>query len=153
MAYTRLPHVTQQTYIAVKGALRERFEPDSKCKLYKVQFKSRRKKSEESWVDFSDDLMVLVNKAFLNLQEEAQEQLAMSKYLDHLQDLKVSFGVKQQHPRKLSKAVAALFQLLYTLHQLPHYSKQVFLSRLNYSNSLLGYGRILNDKVKLQYSS
>ena len=47
VAYTRLPHVTadsrQQTYTAVKGALRERFEPDSKRELYKVQFESRKK--------------------------------------------------------------------------------------------------------------
>ena len=84
VVYTRLPHVTQQTYTAIKGALHECFEPDSKCDLYKVQFESHRKKSEESWADFSDNLMVLVNKAFPNLQEEAREQLAMSKYLDHL---------------------------------------------------------------------
>ena len=43
VAYARLPHVTQQTYAAVKGALYERFEPDSKRKLCKVQFESRRK--------------------------------------------------------------------------------------------------------------
>ena len=104
VAYTRLPHVTQQTYATVKGALRERFEPDSKCELYKVQFESRRKQREESWADFSDDLMVLVSKAFPNLQEEAREQLAMS-------DPQVSFGVKQRRPRKLSEAVAATIEL------------------------------------------
>ena len=47
VAYTRLPHVTQQIYTAVKGALRERFEPDSKHELYKVQFESRKKQTEE----------------------------------------------------------------------------------------------------------
>ena len=67
MAYTRLSHVTQQTYAAVKGALHERFEPNGKRELYEVQFESRRKKSKESWADFSDNLMVLVNKAFPNL--------------------------------------------------------------------------------------
>ena len=78
--------MTQQTYATVKGALRGRFEPDSKRELYKVQFESRKKRTEENWADFGDDLMVLVNKAFPNLQEEAQEQLAMSKYLDQLRD-------------------------------------------------------------------
>ena len=86
MAYTRLPHVTRQTYATVKGALHERFEPDSKRELYKVQFESCKKRTEENWADFGDDLMVLVNKAFPNLQEEAREQLAMSKYLDQLRD-------------------------------------------------------------------
>ena len=55
--------------------------------------------------------MVLVNKAFPRLQEEAREQLAMSKYLDQLRDPQVSFGVKQRHPRKLSEAVAATIEL------------------------------------------
>ena len=79
-----------------------------------VQFQSRRidgKKSEESWAGFSDDLMFLVNKAFANLQEEVREQLAMSKYLDHLRDPQVSFDIKQRRPRKLSEAVAATIQL------------------------------------------
>ena len=71
VAYTRLPHVTQQTYATVKSALHEYFEPDRKQELCKVQFESRRKKSEESWADFNEDLMVLANKAFPNLQEEA----------------------------------------------------------------------------------
>ena len=35
VAYARLPHVTLQTYAAIKGALYERFEPDSKRELYK----------------------------------------------------------------------------------------------------------------------
>ena len=111
VAYTQLPHVTQQTYAEVKGALREHFEPDSKRELYKVQFESRKKQAEENWADFGDDLMVLVNKAFPNLQEEAREQLAISKYLDQLRDPQVSFGFKQRRPRKLSEAVAATIEL------------------------------------------
>ena len=111
MAYTQLPHVTQQTYAEVKGALRERFKPDSKPELYKVQFESRKKQAEENWADFGDNLMVLVNKAFPNLQEEAREQLAISKYLDQLRDPQVSFEVKQRRPRKLSEAVAATIEL------------------------------------------
>ena len=103
--------MTQQTYAAVKGALYERFKPDSKRELYKVQFESRRKQSGESWADFGDNLMVLVNKAFPRLQEEAREQLVMSKYLDKLRDPQVSFGVKQRRPHKLSEAVAATIEL------------------------------------------
>ena len=48
VAYAWLPRETQQTYTAVKDTLREHFEPDSKRELYKVQFESRRKQSEES---------------------------------------------------------------------------------------------------------
>ena len=55
--------------------------------------------------------MVLVNKTFPNLQEEAREQLAMSIYLDQLRDPRVSFGVKQWRPCKLSEAVAATIEL------------------------------------------
>ena len=81
MAYTQLLHMTQQTYAAVKGAFREHFEPESKRELYKVQFESHKKQAKENWADFGDDLMVLVNKAFPNLQE-AQEQLAVNIWIN-----------------------------------------------------------------------
>ena len=111
VAHAQLPHETQQTYAAVKDALRERFEPESKRELYKVQFENRRKQKEESWADFGDDLMALVNKAFPRLQEEAREQLAISKYMDQLRDPQISFGVKQRRPVKLREAVAVTIEL------------------------------------------
>ena len=84
VALARLLHETQQTYAAVKEALCEHFEPAGKHELYKAQFESRRKQGKESWTDFGNDLMVLVHKMFPHLQDEAREQLALSRYMDQL---------------------------------------------------------------------
>ena len=94
MALTRLPNQTTQTYEAIKAALRERFEPPSKREVYKAEFKNRRKRKTESWGDYGDELLRLVDKAFPNLQLEGKEQLALSRYLDQLEPLNILFGVK-----------------------------------------------------------
>ena len=57
----------------------------------KVEFESRQKQDKESWADFSNDLLLLASKAFPSLQDDAREELAVSKYLDQLKDLQVSF--------------------------------------------------------------
>ena len=90
-----------QTYEAIKKALRERFEPSSKQEVYMAEFENRRKRKTESWGaeswgDFGDELLRLVDKAFPNLQFEGKEQLALSHYLSQLEPMQVSFGVKQR---------------------------------------------------------
>lgn len=72
MIYAWLPHETQQMHITVKDALHKCFEPHSKCELYKAWFKSCRKQEEESWTDFSNNLIVVVNKTFPCLLEEGK---------------------------------------------------------------------------------
>ena len=84
VAYTRLSHETQQHYTTIKEALHERFEPPSKRHLYKVEFESRKKRDKESWADFGDELLLLASKAFPSLQDEAREELALTRYLDQL---------------------------------------------------------------------
>ena len=100
MAYTRLSHETQQHYHQ-GSPIRERFEPPSKQHLYKVEFESRKKQDKESWADFGDKLLLLASKAFPSLQDEAREELALTRYLDQLSDPQVSFGVKQRHPKMI----------------------------------------------------
>ena len=111
MAYNHLAHKTQGNYSATKAALLERFEPPSKHQLYKVEFESRRKQGKESWADFGDELLVLASKAFPSLQDEAREELALSKYLDQLSNLQVSFGVKQRRPKTINEAVSSTIEL------------------------------------------
>ena len=78
VALTRLPSDTIQTYEVIKKALKERFELSSKQEVYKAEFESRRKRKTESWGDFGDELLRLVDKAFPKLQFEGKEQLALS---------------------------------------------------------------------------
>ena len=111
MALTRLPNNANESYASLKAALKERFEPSSKQEVYKAEFESRRKRSAESWGDFGDELLQLVDKAFPALQSEAKEQLALSRYLDQLTPMEVSFGVKQRRPTTVNEAVSSTIEL------------------------------------------
>ena len=94
-----MSHEIQQSYETAKEALLERFDPPSKQQLYKVEFEGRRKRDKETWADFGDELLRLASKAFPKLQEEAREELALSRYLEQLRDPQASFGVKQCRPK------------------------------------------------------
>ena len=111
VALTRLPNDAHDSYASLKAALLERFEPSSKREVYKAEFESRRKKSSESWVDFGYELLRLVDRAFPSLQQEAKEQLALSRYLDQLTSAEVSFGVKQRRPATVNEAVSSTIEL------------------------------------------
>ena len=63
--------------------------------MYKAEFKNRGKQKGESYGDFGNDLLRLVDKAFLDLQLEGKEQLALSHYLGRLDPMHILFGVKQ----------------------------------------------------------
>ena len=110
VAYTRLGNEVQQSYSRSKAELRDRFEPSSKKELYKVQFECRKKSNTENWADFADDLLVLVDKAFPDLQIEAKEQLALSRFFDQLESPQISFAVKQRKPRSVREAVSATME-------------------------------------------
>ena len=79
MALNRLPHVTLQSFMTVRTALYNRFEPDSKRELYKVQLENRVKLDNESWADYGDAVAQLVNKVFPDFRDEDQEQIALIK--------------------------------------------------------------------------
>ena len=66
---------------------------------------------QESWVDFGNDLLLLTSKVFPSLQDEVREELALSKYLDQLEDLQISFGVKQRHPKTIQEAKSNTIKL------------------------------------------
>ena len=89
--------------MALKSALTERFEPTSKQEVSKAEFESRRKSKAESWGDFGDELLRLVDKAFPTLEYKAKEQFALSRYLDQLEPAEVAFGVKQRRPKTIEQ--------------------------------------------------
>ena len=107
----RLPNDAHESYVSLKAALKERFEPSSKQEVYKAGFESHRKRSTESWDDFGDELLQLVDKAFPILQPKAKEQLAFSHYLGQLTPAEVAFGVKQRRPATVNEAVSSTIEL------------------------------------------
>ena len=111
VAFNRLAHKTQQSYATAKQALLNRFEPDSKRELYKVELEKRNKSDKESWADYGDSLSQLVCKAFPNLQDKAHKQLALSCYMEQLKDPQISFAVKQRRPKNIQEAVSTTIEL------------------------------------------
>ena len=92
-------------------ALRERFEPKSRRSRYEAEFQTRRKKKSEGWADFAEDLKLLADKAFPDLQEAARTQLAINSYLQQLDHPQVAFGVKQKRPKTIDEVVSATLEM------------------------------------------
>ena len=110
-AFKQLAEEARATYDNCKVALRERFEPASKKELYLAEFQTRSKRANEGWAAFAEDLKVLADKAFPQLQNDAKEQLALNHYLGQLTDHQIAFNVRQKRPRTLDEAVSATLEL------------------------------------------
>ena len=110
-AFKRLPEAKKATYRATAAALSDRFEPASKRELHIVEFQTRRKVRGEGWADFGDDLRVLADRAYPDLQEDARERLSLNRYLDQLTDPQIAFGVRQTSPGSVDEAVTATLRM------------------------------------------
>ena len=82
-AYKRLPEETKANYKNARAALLRRFEPDSKRNLYAAEFRARTKLPAEDWATFADNLKILADKAFPDLDEAARERLAVDHTHTH----------------------------------------------------------------------
>ena len=99
------------SYEESKTAFEERFEPKCKRELYQAEFQTLKKQKTEGWADYAEDLKILVDKAFPDLQEDAKDLLAMNHFLNQLDNPQVAFSVKQSRPWKLDEAVAATLEM------------------------------------------
>ena len=63
-AFRRLPEATRASFDLATAALRSRFEPESKKELYRTELLTRRKKQNEGWAVFGEDLKILADKAY-----------------------------------------------------------------------------------------
>ena len=110
-AFQRLTEGAQADFKLATKALRERFEPANKRELYVAEFQVRRKKKSEGWADIADDLRVLADKAYPELEAEARERLALHQYLALIDNTQVAFSVKQKRPKDLEEAVSATLEM------------------------------------------
>ena len=77
-AHKQLPsNVRDGTYTDLVQALRQRFEPDGRRDVYVAEFRTKKKKKNETWADFGDSISSLVEKAYPELTTEGKQQLAL----------------------------------------------------------------------------
>ena len=112
-AYKQLSEDTRASYNECKKGLRKRFEPACKRDLYITEFQAQRKRKDEYWPSYAEDLRVLADKAFPELQKEAKEVLTLSHFLGQIDNAQVALAVKQQHPKKLEAAVTDVLEIEY----------------------------------------
>ena len=110
MAYKKFPVTARASFKNAVRALQERFEPGSRRDLYLAEFQTRRKVKTESWPEFGEDLLMLVDKAYPLLGNEARQQLALQRYLSQLDNDQVAFSVKQGKPTTVEAAVSATLE-------------------------------------------
>ena len=112
-AFQRLPEATRADIkLSTKALnLKERFEPSSRKTRYQAELQTRRKKSTESWADLAEDLQLLADKAYPEMEVNARERLALNAYLSQIENPHVAFGVKQRTPETLDAAVTATLEL------------------------------------------
>ena len=114
-ARVALSRAKAESYKRAKEVLQERlvdgFEPSTKKELYKIRIQNRIKKLTESWSDFADELCVLADKAYPELQEKSREYIALNCYLEQLRDPRIAFEVRQRRPKTVSEAVTAALEL------------------------------------------
>lgn len=110
-AYKQLSETARASYADCKKALRERYEPESKKELYLAEFQARRKRRDEDWAAYAEDLRLLADKAFPALQPEAKEQLSLTHYLGQIENQQIAFGVRQRRPKKVDEAVTATLEM------------------------------------------
>ena len=91
-AWKRLSPEVKATYDGAKGALRKR-------ELYAAEFHARKHRPSKSWGDLADDLRILADSAFPELQDEACEKLLLDRYLSHIENPQIDFNVRQQRPK------------------------------------------------------
>ena len=110
-AFKRVPEPSHGNFANCIEALREHFDPSSKCKLYLAELLGRKKLRAKNWATFAEDLKTLVNKAYPELQDDAKEQLGLTHYLGQLEQQQLAFSVKQRRPKSVDATVSAMLEM------------------------------------------
>ena len=109
--FRRLPEETRADFDRATEALRRQFEPESKKELYRAELQARKKKRNEEWAIFGEDLKNLADKAYPALPLEARERFALNQYLSQLDNPQVAFSVKQTKPKTVDDAVRSTLEM------------------------------------------
>ena len=120
MAYQHFSHETRNLYTLSKATLHKCFKPTCNREFYKVEFQNREQQSIESWADFGDTLLSLVDRAFQDLPDNAREALALESFLSQLNPLQISFAMRQCKMKCVREAACATPEV--ESHLIAHHS-------------------------------
>ena len=84
--------------------------------VYNVELQCQKRRRSESWGDYADELCVLVDRAYPNLEENVRECIAPNHYLSQLNNPQVSLAMK---PKIITEAVAATLELVSYVLMMP----------------------------------
>ena len=110
-AWRRLGMEAKAEYSTAIAALRKRFEPDSRREVYMAEFHTRKRNPGERWEELADNIRLLADKAFPELDEKAREQLSLDRYLTLLDKPDVVLGVRQRRPKSVDEAVSCTLEI------------------------------------------
>ncbi|KAL5481384.1 hypothetical protein EMCRGX_G021526 [Ephydatia muelleri] len=80
----------------------------TKKQLYVAELHTRERHRDEDWASYGNALRVLADKAYSDLEEKARERLALTRFLAHIGNPQVAFGVRQKCPETVEAAVVAM---------------------------------------------
>ena len=109
--YKSLPADTKADITQLKAAMKDKFEPESKKELYQAELDTRRRKRDEDWASLGEELLTLAERAYPDLQVEAQQQLALNRLLALVENPQIAFSVRQKAPKMIDAAVAATLEM------------------------------------------
>ena len=127
-AFKRIDDGMKDSYAGSVAALKERFDPGSRRELYLAELMARKKRHNEEWASFAEDLKRLVERAYPELPDNAREQIALANYLGQLDQPQLSFSVKQRRPKSVDEAVRTTLEMasyLRTPHSAPQESVDI----------------------------
>ena len=110
-AFRQLPEAARRDYKEAKKALRKRFEPESRKSLYVAELQMRRRRKGEDWATFGEELKLIAEKAYPDLEANAREQIALNQYLTSITNPQVAFSVRQQRPTTVDRAVTITLEM------------------------------------------
>ena len=110
-AWRRLSDEAKAQYGTAKAALRKRFEPDSRREVYMAEFHTRKRHPGERWEELADNIRLLADKAFPDLDDKGREQLSLDRYLTLLDKPDVALAVRQRRPKSVDEAVSCTLEI------------------------------------------
>ena len=103
---------------------------------------------QKTGVIFGDELRVLVNRAYPDLQDEVRESIMLTDYLDQIKNHQIAFWVRQQCPKSLVEAVRATIELESYLPKSKQVAPMQGLASVRDNQSLVSVIEKLTERVE-----